>query len=223
MLPLPVLEEIRNDLPAMAEVGISALEISHRSTVFGEILADAESDIRVLLRVPNTHHILFLQGGASLQFSMVPMNFLPPGGTADYFLTGTWAKKAVDDAKKVGTVAIAASTEADAFSRVPDPGEWTLDPKAAYVHMTTNETIAGIEWHHEPDTGGDRGVGTGDLVLEGTRAGQTQRFTYRVELPRRERGNAFIPRLWAARKAGWLTAQASAAWPKCRVSASDSR
>jgi len=153
VLPEPVLAEAQRDLMALPGVGMSVLEISHRSKPFDAILDAAERDVRALASIPASHHVLFLQGGASLQFSMVPMNLLPPGGKADYFVTGTWSKKAVAEAKKVGTVSVAASTEADAFSRVPDASEWQLDPAAAYVHFTPNETIAGIEWQGEPDPG----------------------------------------------------------------------
>jgi phosphoserine aminotransferase len=153
VLPEPVLAQAQRDLMALPGVGMSVLEISHRSKAFDAIIASAVADLRRLAGIPDGYHVLFLQGGASLQFSMVPMNFLPAGGKADYFVTGTWSKKAVDEAKKVGTVQIAASTEAEKFVRVPRRGEWKLDPGAAYVHLTTNETIAGIEWHELPDTG----------------------------------------------------------------------
>jgi phosphoserine aminotransferase len=98
--------------------------------------------------------VLFLQGGASLQFSMVPMNLLPAGGSADYIVTGVWSQKAVKEAKRVGGVKIAATTEAEKFSRVPKQSELTLDPGAAYVHYTTNNTIYGTEWHYVPEAGG---------------------------------------------------------------------
>jgi phosphoserine aminotransferase len=153
VLPEPVLAEAQRDLMALPGVGMSVLEISHRSKPFDAIIGAAQRDLRALASIPDSHHILFLQGGASMQFSMVPMNLLPPGGTADYFVTGTWSKKAVEEARKLGTVSVAASTEADAFSRVPEPSEWKLDPGAAYVHFTPNETIAGVEWQTEPDVG----------------------------------------------------------------------
>jgi phosphoserine aminotransferase len=97
--------------------------------------------------------VLFLQGGASLQFSMVPMNLMPPGGSADYIVTGSWSEKAVKEAKRVGAVKIAATTAADNYARVPKQSELTLDPAAAYVHYTTNNTIFGTEWHNVPDVG----------------------------------------------------------------------
>src|SRR5215831_14874737 len=109
VLPLPVLEQMQRDLLALPDVGMSILEISHRSKVFESILAQAEADIRALAAVPANYKVLFLQGGASLQFSMVPMNLLGPGQTADYIDSGSWAEKAVKEAKKVGTVNVAAT------------------------------------------------------------------------------------------------------------------
>src|SRR5438552_11012107 len=119
VLPLPVLEQIQRDLVALPGVGMSILEISHRSKTFESILAQAEADIRTLAAIPANYKVLFLQGGASLQFSMVPMNLLTPGATADYIDSGSWADKAIKEAKKVGTVNVAASTKADNYSRVP--------------------------------------------------------------------------------------------------------
>ncbi len=153
VLPLPVLEEIQRDLIALPGVGMSVLEISHRSKTFESILAQAESDIRALADVPSSHKVLFLQGGASLQFSMVPMNLLGPGATADYIDTGSWADKAAKEARKVGTVNIAASTKAENYARVPAQAELRLTPGAAYVHMTSNNTIEGTEYKELPDVG----------------------------------------------------------------------
>ncbi len=132
---------------------MSVLEISHRSKTFEDILARAEADLRALGRVPATHKILFLQGGASLQFSMVPMNLLTAGRTADYVVTGGWAQKAVKEAGRVGAVHIAASTESEKFSRIPRQDELTLTPDAAYVHVTTNNTLFGTQWKAEPSVG----------------------------------------------------------------------
>ena len=154
VLPEAVLQEAQRDLIALPGVGMSILEISHRSKAFEEIIQGCEADMRRLANIPANYQILFLQGGASLQFSMVPMNILPAGGKADYILTGTWSKKAVKEAQKVGTVQIAASTEAENFCRVPEPSEIGLDPEAAYVHFTTNNTIFGTEWETEPDARG---------------------------------------------------------------------
>jgi phosphoserine aminotransferase len=153
VLPLEVLEEAQRDLLALPGVGISILEISHRSKKFDEIILGAESDMRKLAGIPDNYKILFLQGGASLQFSMVPMNILPAGGKADYVITGSWSKKAIKEAQKVGQANVAASTEADNFTRVPRQEELKLDPEAAYAHITTNETIHGVEWKYDPETG----------------------------------------------------------------------
>jgi len=153
VLPAPVLEEVQRDLLALPGVGMSILEISHRSKAFDDILHRTIADIREVGGVPDTHEVLFLQGGASLQFSMVPLNLLGPGATADYIVTGAWSQKAVKEARRVGTVHIAASTEAEAFVRIPRLDEIRLTPGAAYVHMTSNNTIFGTEWHLLPDTG----------------------------------------------------------------------
>jgi phosphoserine aminotransferase len=153
VLPIGVLEEAQRDLVALPDVGMSVLEISHRSKAFDEIIQGCEADIRKLAGMPNNYHVLFLQGGASMQFSMVPMNLLPAGGKADYISTGSWSKKAVKEAQRVGQVNIAASTESDNFTRVPRQDELKLNPDAAYVHITTNETIHGVEWKYDPEVG----------------------------------------------------------------------
>ncbi len=153
VLPAPVLEEIQRDLMALPSVGMSILEISHRSAAFEAILARAEADVRAVADVPANYKVLFLQGGASTQFSMVPMNLLTPGATADYIDSGSWGDKAVKEAKKVGTVNVAASTKAENYSRVPLQSELTLTPGAAYVHMTSNNTIEGTEYKALPDVG----------------------------------------------------------------------
>jgi phosphoserine aminotransferase len=133
---------------------MSVLEISHRSKTFDEIIKGAEADMRKLAGIPDNYQVLFLQGGASLQFSMVPMNLMPAGGKADYIITGSWSKKAMKEAKRVGEVNVAASTEAENFTRVPSQQEIKLDPEAAYVHFTTNNTIFGTEWKVEPEVSG---------------------------------------------------------------------
>ena len=153
VLPVPVLEEAQRDMLSLPGVGMSVMEISHRSKTFDEIIGKAESGLRELLGIPSNYHILFLQGGASLQFSMVPMNFLPADGSADYVLTGSWGKKALKEAKKVGGVNVAATMADGGFTRVPSREEMALNPHAAYVHITSNETIEGVEWKREPDTG----------------------------------------------------------------------
>ncbi|HLN98792.1 MAG TPA: 3-phosphoserine/phosphohydroxythreonine transaminase [Pyrinomonadaceae bacterium] len=153
ILPLAVLEEAQRDMLSLPGVGMSVMEISHRSKTFAEIIGRAEAGVRELLNVPDNYHVLFLQGGASLQFSMIPMNFLPPGGSADYILTGSWGKKALKEAKRAGVVNVAANMADGGFTRIPGNDELTLDAKAAYVHITSNETIEGVEWKKEPEVG----------------------------------------------------------------------
>jgi phosphoserine aminotransferase len=153
VLPLPVLEHVQRDLVALPGVGMSVMEISHRSSTFEEIIGGAEADIRLLAGIPEGYRILFLQGGATLQFSMVPMNLLTEGRTADYIMTGTWADKAVKEAKRVGSVHETGSTADTGFNRIPTDAELELTPGAAYVHMTSNNTIEGTEWHRLPDVG----------------------------------------------------------------------
>ena len=153
VLPIPVLEEAQRDLLSLPGVGMSVMEISHRSKTFDEIIGRADSGLRELLGIPKGYQVLFLQGGASLQFSMVPMNFLPPGGGADYIITGSWGKKALKEAKRVGEVNVSATMADGGFTRVPGQDELHLNPQAAYVHLTTNETIEGVEWKHEPEIG----------------------------------------------------------------------
>jgi phosphoserine aminotransferase len=160
VLPLPVLEEIQRDLLALPGVGMSILEISHRSTTFESILTQAEADIRVLAGIPQNYRVLFLQGGASLQFSMVPMNLLSSGATADYIDGGSWAEKAIKEAQKLGRVNIAASTRSDNYARLPAQSELRLSAGAAYVHMTSNNTIEGTEYAHLPE------IGTAPLVSD---------------------------------------------------------
>ena len=153
VLPVPVLEQVQRDLLALPGVGMSVMEISHRSSTFEGILQKAESDIRGLANVPAHYKLLFLQGGATLQFSMVPLNLLTQGSTADYLMTGTWADKAAKEARRVGTVNETGSTKADNYNRIPEPGEYTLTPGGAYVHMTSNNTIEGTQWKTLPMAG----------------------------------------------------------------------
>ena len=153
VMPLPVLEEAQRDLISLPGVGMSVMEISHRSKTFEDILGRAIEDIRALASVPANYKILMLQGGASLQFSMVPMNLLGAGATADYIDTGSWADKGIKEAKKVGKVNVAATTKGDGYNRIPAQSELTLTPGAAYVHMTSNNTIEGTQWKELPDVG----------------------------------------------------------------------
>jgi phosphoserine aminotransferase len=153
IMPVPVLEEAGAHLLALPGVGMSVMEISHRSKTFDEIIQGAEAGLRELLDIPKDYAVLFLQGGASLQFAMVPMNFLSLDGSADYIVTGSWGKKAVKEAQKYGTVDLAANLADGGFTRVPGADEIHLNPSAAYVHLTSNETIEGVEWKTEPDVG----------------------------------------------------------------------
>jgi phosphoserine aminotransferase len=153
VLPVPVLEEAQRDLLSLPGVGMSVMEISHRSKTFDKIIGEAEAGLRELLGIPDNYRVLFLQGGASLQFSMIPINFLPADGSADYIITGSWGKKALKEAKKVGGVNVAANMADGGFTRVPANDEINLNAQAAYVHITTNETIEGVQWKTEPDVG----------------------------------------------------------------------
>jgi phosphoserine aminotransferase len=159
VLPLPVLEEAQRDLIALPGVGMSILEISHRSDTFESIFADAIRAVRQVAGVPDHYKILALQGGASLQFTMVPMNLLLAGTTADYIDTGFWSKKAIKEARRVGNVNVAASTADDNYNRIPGADEIHLTPDAGYVHITGNNTIAGTEWPALPEVG-DRPIVT---------------------------------------------------------------
>jgi phosphoserine aminotransferase len=153
VMPLPVLEQIQRDLTALPGVGMSILEISHRSATFESIIAQAEADIRQLASVPSNYRVLFVQGGATMQFSMVPMNLLGAGQTADYIDSGSFSDKAIKEAKRVGAVNVAASTKDEGYARLPRQSELRLTPSAAYVHMTSNNTIEGTEWQALPDVG----------------------------------------------------------------------
>lgn len=153
VLPEPVLKEVQEHMMALPGVGMSILEISHRSSTFENILNETIENLRKLGNIPQNYKILFLGGGATLQFSMVPLNLMPPKDKADYIVTGSWSKKAVKEAKRVGTVNIAASTEEENFKRIPKQEELKLDPDAAYVHYTSNNTIFGTEWHYIPEVG----------------------------------------------------------------------
>src|SRR5215208_5987673 len=153
VMPLPVLEEAQRHLLALPGVGMSVMEISHRSKTFENLLGQAIDDIRELAGLDASYKVLMLQGGASLQFSMVPMNLLGAGQTADYIDTGTWADKAIKEATRVGTVNVTGSTKADTYNRIPAQHDLKLTTGAAYVHITTNNTIEGTEWKAPPDVG----------------------------------------------------------------------
>ena len=153
VLPEPVLEEARQDLLALPGAGMSVLEVSHRSAVMDGIIESAITDIRALAGLPDDYHVLFLQGGATQQFAMVPLNLLPPGGSADYVLTGVWAAKAYEEAQLLATARAAGSTENERYVRIPDAAELELSDAAAYLHVTSNNTICGTQWRELPDAG----------------------------------------------------------------------
>jgi len=154
VLPEAVLQQAKDELLDWHGSGTSVMEMSHRGKEFMGIAAKAEADLRELMTIPANYKVLFLQGGASAQFAMVPMNLLRGKKTADYINTGEWSKKAIKEAKLYGAVNVAASSEATKFSTVPPQKDWKLDPNAAYVHYTPNETIGGVEFSFVPETGG---------------------------------------------------------------------
>jgi phosphoserine aminotransferase len=158
VLPESVLLEAQKELFTLPGVGMSILEISHRSKTYDAIHQEAKVGLKQLLSISDDYEILFLQGGASLQFSMVPLNLMPPKNKADYILTGSWSKKAMKEAKRVGNVNIAATTEEGEgdkkyFKRIPKQNELKLDSDASYVHFTSNNTIFGTQWQAEPEVG----------------------------------------------------------------------
>ena len=150
VLPVPVLEQARDEMLNWHGSGMSVMEMSHRGAHFESIIQQAEADLRALVNIPSNYRVLFLQGGAHLQFSMVPMNFLPGGGSADYLLTGSWGKTAFKEAGKFGHARAAFTGEKDNFKAIPDQSQYELDPNAAYLHYTSNETIHGVEWTSVP-------------------------------------------------------------------------
>jgi phosphoserine aminotransferase len=153
VLPREVLEQARDELVNWQGCGMSVMEMSHRGKEYMGIQAQAEADLRELMGIPSNYKVLFLQGGASSQFAMVPMNLLRGKASADYLNTGEWSKKAIKEAKKFGAVNVVASSEDKNFSYAPTQDAWKLDPNAAYVHYTPNETIGGVEIFWTPETG----------------------------------------------------------------------
>jgi phosphoserine aminotransferase len=153
VLPVPVLEKARDEMLNHHDSGMSVMEMSHRSKEFTAVIEHAEAGLRRVLSIPDEYAVLFVQGGASTQFSMVPMNLAGDGKAVDVLHTGVWTKKAIAEIKKVTGCNIAASTEADNFTRVPGPDEITLSKDAAYVHICSNNTIYGTQWASFPDTG----------------------------------------------------------------------
>ena len=153
MIPLEVLEQARDELVDWNDSGMSVMEMSHRGKDYMSIAAEAEADLRDVMSIPDNYKVLFMQGGASSQFSAIPMNLLRGNDTADYINTGAWSKKAIAEASKFCDVNIVATGEDSNFMSIPDQESWNLNPDAAYVHYTPNETIAGVEFHNIPDTG----------------------------------------------------------------------
>jgi len=152
-LPLPVLERIREELLDLRGSGMSVMEMSHRSPEYESINAEAEQKLRSLLAIPDDYAVIFVQGGGSLQFSMVPMNLCLPGKPVDVLHTGAWTAKAISELKKGFPYNIAASTESEKFARLPRRDEIKLSPDASYVHICTNNTIEGTQWTAIPETG----------------------------------------------------------------------
>ena len=153
MIPVEVLESLARDMVDYQGTGLSLVEVSHRGPVYDKVHQDTISLIKELMGIPEGYSVLFIGGGATLQFSMLPMNLLLPGGSADYINTGAWAKKAISEAKKVGTVNVVYDGSIDNYMRLPDPGSIKPTPGASYLHITSNETIGGIQWKAFPDSG----------------------------------------------------------------------
>jgi len=153
MLPLDVLESVAQNITNYGGSGQSVMEMSHRSSEFETIIAEAESTLRELLRIPDNYKVLFLQGGGTLQFAMVPLNLLRNSRKADYIVTGTWAKKAAEEAAKFGDVKITASSEESTFTYIPEVQKQDFRPDADYVHFTLNNTVYGTRFPYIPDTG----------------------------------------------------------------------
>jgi phosphoserine aminotransferase len=152
-LPLPALEKAQADFVDYQGAGMSLIEMSHRGKHYDDVHYEAIAGIREVLNVPDSHDILFIQGGATLQFAMVPLNLLTDGQTAEFINTGTWVKKAIADAEKLGATRVIWTGETENFTRIPDKGEYKVKDDAAYLHMCGNETIGGIEYHVYPDSG----------------------------------------------------------------------
>ncbi len=149
-LPTEVLEEVRDELPVFGDLGSSIMEISHRSAAYTAINESATERLKALLGMGDDWHVMFLQGGASMQFYQVPLNFLSADRSADYINTGSWSSKAIKEAKRLGTVNVAASSEGADFTFIPKQDTWDVDPNSAYLHFTSNNTIYGTEFSEEP-------------------------------------------------------------------------
>jgi phosphoserine aminotransferase len=153
MLPPPVLRRARDELLDYAGTGMSVMEMSHRGAVFQDIASEAERRLRRLMQLGDEHAVLFLQGGAQLQFCAVPMNLMGAAGSADYVDSGIWSGKAIEEARRYGNVNVVASTAGSGYDRVPEESRWRRDAAAAYLHYTPNETIGGVAFDHVPEAG----------------------------------------------------------------------
>jgi phosphoserine aminotransferase len=153
VMPEAVLARAAAEMLDWHGAGLSVMEMSHRSDEFIGIAAHAEAQLRALLAIPANYRVLFLQGGATLQFAMVPVNLRRPGTSVDYVDTGQWSKKAIDEARKSGPVNVAASSAAQKYTQVPPPADWRCDTQASYLHYTSNETIGGVQFNRVPDAG----------------------------------------------------------------------
>jgi phosphoserine aminotransferase len=151
MLPHAVLERARDELVDWRGSGMSVMEVSHRGTDFVELAARSEADVRELLAIPKNYRVLFLAGGATLQFAAVPLNIAPEGATVDYVITGSWGKKAAEEAARYAAVNVAADAESTRYTQIADPKSWRVSKDAAYLHYTPNETIVGVEFHWIPE------------------------------------------------------------------------
>ena len=151
-LPLPVLEKARDEMLDYNGLGMSVMEISHRSAAFDEVADKTEACLRRLLGISKEYAILFLAGGATAQFAQVPLNLASPERQGAYIVDGSWSKKAFTIAKRMGLAKLAASSEASGFKSIPPQSEWQLDGKPAYLHYVSNETISGVQFRHPPET-----------------------------------------------------------------------
>lgn len=154
MLPEPVLTQAKEEMLDWRGSGMSVMEMSHRGKEFVSIAEKAEADVRELMAIPDSYRVLFLQGGATSQFAMVPLNLLQGAKKACYVNTGSWSKKAISEAGKFAEVVVSATSEADNFTTIPSQDSWQIDPEAAYLHYTSNETIGGVEFQEVPDSKG---------------------------------------------------------------------
>jgi len=153
MMPVEVLEDMQREMINYKGCGMSVMEMSHRSKDFMQIASEAEKNLRDIFGVPDDYRVIMAQGGATLQFSSIPLNMLGTKGKADYLVTGQWGEKAFQECKKYGTAQASCNTKPTKFTSIPDKSSWTLDPEAAYVHYCDNETVNGVEWGYTPDVG----------------------------------------------------------------------